>query len=97
MADRNLAPTRVTTARFGVLTLNSGLAIYSSWGDLVSILFVSGSYTTLLLLFCCLRDYERARRRVRPLTTLLTVAFAASRGTWRWSCLRPSQLPSSGR
>jgi hypothetical protein len=96
MADRNLAPTWVTTARFGVLTLNSGLTIYSSWGDLVSILFVSGSYTTLLLPFCCLRDYERvasgspARRMVWPLTTLLTVAFAASRGTWRCSCLRLS-------
>ena len=79
----NLAPTWVTKAGLGVLTLNSGLAIYRARGDPASILFVSGSYTTLLLLFRCLRDYERAapgtpareraRRAVWPLTTLLTL------------------------
>ena len=56
----NLAPTWVTKAGLGVLTLNSGLAIYRARDDPASILFVSGSYTTLLLLFRCLRDYERA-------------------------------------
>ena len=60
----NLAPTWVTKAGLGVLTLNSGLAIYRARDDPASILFVSGAYTTLLLLFCCLRDYERAAPRL---------------------------------
>uniref|UniRef100_K3Y3B0 Uncharacterized protein n=1 Tax=Setaria italica TaxID=4555 RepID=K3Y3B0_SETIT len=79
MAERNLAPTWVTTAAFGFFTLNSGLAIYSARGDPASVLFVVGSYLALLLLFHCLRAYERvppgspererARRAVWPLTT----------------------------
>ncbi|TVT97350.1 hypothetical protein EJB05_57418, partial [Eragrostis curvula] len=81
-------------AAFGVLTLNSGLAIYRAWEDLASVLFVAGSYLTLLLLFGCLRTYERAqpgspareraRRAVWPLTTLLTVGFA-----WKVAALMP--------
>ncbi|CAN6208721.1 unnamed protein product [Urochloa humidicola] len=85
MADndnRNRCNTWVAGAGFGFLTLNSGLAIYRAKADLASILFVSGSYITLLLLFACLRAYERApameraRRAVWPLTTLLTPGFA---------------------
>ncbi|XP_066376338.1 uncharacterized protein [Miscanthus floridulus] len=96
----NLAPTWVTKAGLGVLTLNSGLAIYRARDDPASILFVSGAYTTLLLLFCCLRDYEqaapgspareRARRLVWPLTTLLTVAFA-----WKVAAVMPSAVAAA--
>ncbi|XP_004966635.1 uncharacterized protein LOC101762849 [Setaria italica] len=95
MAERNLAPTWVTTAAFGFFTLNSGLAIYSARGDPASVLFVVGSYLALLLLFHCLRAYERvppgspererARRAVLKaalwtLTTLLTAMFASRVG-----------------
>ncbi|CAN6179361.1 unnamed protein product [Urochloa humidicola] len=72
----------VAGAGLGLLTLNSGLAICRAKGDPASILFVAGSYLVLLLLFRCLRDYERTppgaperertRRAVWPLTTLLT-------------------------
>ncbi|XP_004964552.1 uncharacterized protein LOC101770415 [Setaria italica] len=89
MAERNLAPTWVATASFGFLTLNSGLAIYSARGDPASVLFIVGSYLALLLLFRCLRAYERAppgspereraRRAVWPFTTLLTAAFSSPR------------------
>jgi len=58
--DRLAAPAWATTAGLGFLTLNSGLAIYRADGDPGSILFVVGSYTALLLLFRCLRDYESA-------------------------------------
>ncbi|KAF8732864.1 hypothetical protein HU200_015212 [Digitaria exilis] len=91
----NLAPTWVTRAGFGFLTLNSGLAIYRAKGDLASIVFVAASYSALLLLFRCLRDYERAppgsperdraRRLVWPLTSLLTLAFA-----WKVAGAMPS-------
>ncbi|OEL38386.1 hypothetical protein BAE44_0000596 [Dichanthelium oligosanthes] len=66
---------------FGFLTLNSGLAIYRANGDLASILFVAGSYITLLLLFRCLHDYERAppgspaRQRARRAVWLLTTTL----------------------
>nr|XP_034586780.1 uncharacterized protein LOC117849343 [Setaria viridis] len=80
-------PSLLTMAGFGFLTLNSGLAIYSARGDPASVLFVVGSYLALLLLFRCLRAYERAppgspekgraRRAVWPLTTLLTAAFSS--------------------
>ncbi|KAJ1257994.1 hypothetical protein BS78_10G039400 [Paspalum vaginatum] len=85
----DLAPTWVTRAAFGFLTVNSGLAIYKAWGDAVSIVFVAGSYLLLLLLFACLRAYERAppgsaarervRRAVWPLATLLTAVLPPSR------------------
>ncbi|TVU12625.1 hypothetical protein EJB05_46276, partial [Eragrostis curvula] len=92
--NQDPAPSWITKAAFGVLTLNSGLAIYRAWEDLASVLFVAGSYLTLLLLFGCLRTYERAqpgspareraRRGVWPLTTLLTVGFA-----WKVAALMP--------
>ncbi|CAN6179381.1 unnamed protein product [Urochloa humidicola] len=94
------APNWVTTAGFGFLTLNSGLAIYRANGDLASILFVAGSYVTLLLLFRCLRDYERAppgspereraRRAVWPLTTVLTLGFA-----WKVAGVMPSTVAAA--
>jgi hypothetical protein len=101
MADnRNLAPTWATKAGFGFLTLNSVLAVYRSRGDPASVIFVSGSYLALLLLFRCLRDYERAprgspasdraRRAVWPLTTLLTMAFA-----WKVAAVMPSAVAAA--
>ena len=82
-------------AGFSLLTVNSALAIYRSGGDLASVLFISGSYTALLLLFRRLRDYERApqgspateraRRAVWPLTALLTLGFA-----WKVAAVMPS-------
>ncbi|GJN00931.1 hypothetical protein PR202_ga18158 [Eleusine coracana subsp. coracana] len=76
----------MTKVGFGVLTMNSGLAIYRAREDAASVLFVVGSYLLLLLLFAYLRTYERsppgsplrerARRAVWQLTTLLTVGFA---------------------
>ena len=93
--DRLAAPAWATTAGLGFLTLNSGLAIYRADGDPGSILFVLGSYAALLLLFRCLRDYERAppgspareraRRAVWPLTALLTLGFA-----WKVAAVMPS-------
>jgi hypothetical protein len=98
MADnnrRNRGLTLVAGAGLGVLTVNSGLAMYRARGDAASVLFIAGSYLTLLLLFVCLRAYERAapgspareraRRAVWPLTTLLTVAFA-----WKVAAVMPS-------
>nr|CAB3466983.1 unnamed protein product [Digitaria exilis] len=96
----NLAPTWVTRAGFGFLTLNSGLAIYRSKGDPSSIMLVAASYSALLLLFRCLRDYERAppgspardraRRAVWPLTSLLTLAFA-----WKVAGVMPSAVAAA--
>ncbi|TVT97339.1 hypothetical protein EJB05_57407, partial [Eragrostis curvula] len=91
---RDRATSWVTKAGLGVLTFNSVLAVYRARDDHVSVLFVACSYITLLLLFGCLRTYERelpgspakerARRAVWPLTTLLTVGFA-----WKVAALMP--------
>ena len=99
MADnnhqRNRGQTLIAGAGLGVLTVHSGLAMYRARGDAASILFVAGSYLTLLLLFVCLRAYERAapgspareraRRAVWPLTTLLMLSFA-----WKVAAAMPS-------
>nr|ACG43790.1 hypothetical protein [Zea mays] len=76
----------LTFLGFVFLTFNSGMAIYRSDRDPGSIAFVSGSYVDLLLLFLCLRLFERtppdSPRRgwikacVWGLTTLLTVMFS---------------------
>ncbi|GJN00930.1 hypothetical protein PR202_ga18157 [Eleusine coracana subsp. coracana] len=97
MANNNgdLAPSSwMTKAGLGVLTVNSGLAIYRAREDAASVRFVAGSYFTLLILFVCLHAYERAppgspareraRRAVWPLTTLLSVGFA-----WKVAALMP--------
>lgn len=107
MADNNNHRNRghttswvVAGAGFGLLTFNSGLAIYRASGDSASILFVSGSYLALLLLFGALREYERAapgspaseraRRAVWPLTAVLTLAFA-----WKVAAAMPSAAASA--
>ncbi|KAG2604197.1 uncharacterized protein LOC120670696 [Panicum virgatum] len=93
MAD--FAPNWATKAGLSLLTVNSAFAIYRSGGDLASVLFISGSYLALLLLFRRLREYEhappgspareRARRAVWPLTALLTLGFA-----WKVAAVMPS-------
>jgi hypothetical protein len=50
---------------FGVLACNSGLAIYNSWGDATSISFVLLADAALVLLFLCLREFERGGRAGR--------------------------------
>jgi hypothetical protein len=69
----------------GALTFNSAFAVYNSWGDAGSVAFVLFADAALLLLFLCLREFERAgrvRHRIIKaaawvLTTLLTVMFAS--------------------
>ncbi|KAJ1257971.1 hypothetical protein BS78_10G037600 [Paspalum vaginatum] len=89
--------TWVAVAGLGALTVNSGLAVYRARGEPASIVFVAASYLLLLLLFACLRAYERAapgsaareraRRAVWPLTALLTAAFA-----WKVAAVMPSAV-----
>ncbi|CAL5044633.1 unnamed protein product [Urochloa decumbens] len=81
----------------GLLTLSCGAAVCRAAGDTASVAFIVTSYVTLLLLFACLRAYERApaaaaargrrdslRRAVWALSTLLTVMFA-----WRVAAVMP--------
>ncbi|KAJ4782240.1 hypothetical protein LUZ62_066497 [Rhynchospora pubera] len=77
----------LTAAGLDFLTFNSGMAIYrSSHGDAGSVAFDVVSFVNLLLLFSCLRMYERSphnysqrqtiKSAVWSLTTLLTVMFS---------------------
>ncbi|KAF8648354.1 hypothetical protein HU200_064940 [Digitaria exilis] len=76
----------LTALGFVFLTFNSGMAIYRSGGDPGSVAFVVASYVDLVLLFACLRLFERSPRDsprrewlkacVWGLTTLLTVMFS---------------------
>ncbi|TVU12635.1 hypothetical protein EJB05_46286, partial [Eragrostis curvula] len=75
----------LTKIGFCVLMCNSVFAVYNSWGDTGSVAFVLIADAALLLLFLCLREFERAGRAssrnikavVWMLTTLLTVMFAS--------------------
>ncbi|CAN6172507.1 unnamed protein product [Urochloa humidicola] len=76
----------MTKIGFGFLCCNSLLAIYNAWGDVGSVAFVLGADTLLVLLFLCLREFEREGGGVRgrrikaavwALTTLLTAMFAS--------------------
>ncbi|XP_066373177.1 uncharacterized protein [Miscanthus floridulus] len=66
-------------------SFNSALAIYNSWGDAGSVAFVLAADAALVLLFLCLREFERGGRgrdakikaAVWALTTLLTAMFAS--------------------
>lgn len=91
------APTSwVVKAGATLLTVNSGIAIYRSGarGDAGAVAFVVASYAALLLLFACLRAYERAapgaparaplKRAVWAATALLTTMFA-----WKVAALMP--------
>ncbi|GJN00928.1 hypothetical protein PR202_ga18155 [Eleusine coracana subsp. coracana] len=78
-------PSALTKLGLGVLVFNSALAVYNSWGDAGSVLFVLAADAALLLLFLCLREFERVGRErgrnikvaVWMLTTLLTGMFAS--------------------
>ncbi|KAJ1255908.1 hypothetical protein BS78_K138200 [Paspalum vaginatum] len=85
--DRSGAwPSLMTITGFGFLTINSFMAVYRSNGDVGTISFVMFSYFDLVLLFFCLRQYERTppeslrrehiKMAVWLLTTLLTAAFS---------------------
>jgi FlaA1/EpsC-like NDP-sugar epimerase len=84
--DPNDSFSWLTAMGFAFLTFNSGMAIYRSKGDAGSIAFVAISYLDLLLLFYCLRLYEKAGQNASQkniikgavwfLTTLLTVMFS---------------------
>ncbi|XP_066373006.1 uncharacterized protein [Miscanthus floridulus] len=77
----------LTKVAMGVLTFNSGLAIYNSWGEASSVLFVLAADAILVLLFLCLRELEleragrgrdvKTRAAVWTLTTLLSAMFAS--------------------
>ena len=77
----------LTKLALGVLTFNSVLAIYNSWGDASSVSFVLAADAILVLLFLCLRASEqerggrgrdiRTRAAVWTLTTLLSAMFAS--------------------
>ncbi|CAL5045920.1 unnamed protein product [Urochloa decumbens] len=75
----------LTKLGFAVLGCNSALAVYNAWGDAGSVAFVFGADALLVLLFLCLREFERDRGgrggRIRAavwaLTTLLTAMFAS--------------------
>ncbi|KAF8697616.1 hypothetical protein HU200_035804 [Digitaria exilis] len=91
--DAHDAASWLVGAGFLVLTLSSGAAVYRAAGDPATVSFVVASYVTLLLLFACLRAYERSppaagRGRIRAavwsLTTLLTAMFA-----WRVAAVMP--------
>ncbi|WVZ77327.1 hypothetical protein U9M48_025206 [Paspalum notatum var. saurae] len=79
-------PSLLTLCGFSFLTFNSGMAVYRSEGDIGTISFVVFSYLDLLLLFLCLRLYERTpaespqrehlKMAVWLLTTMLTAAFS---------------------
>ncbi|CAL4889171.1 unnamed protein product [Urochloa decumbens] len=73
-------------AGFGYLTFSSVMALISSWPDPGAAAFVVLAYVDLVLLFLCLRWYERAdpgsvlwewlKRAVWLLTSALTLAFS---------------------
>uniref|UniRef100_A0A0A8YAB8 Uncharacterized protein n=1 Tax=Arundo donax TaxID=35708 RepID=A0A0A8YAB8_ARUDO len=74
----------LTKIAFVVLTFNSALAINNSWGNEGSVAFVLAADAALVLLFLCLREFERAPGRGRnikaavwALSTLLTAMFAS--------------------
>lgn len=77
----------LTMLGLGALTCNSALAVYRSWGDVASVVFVVSANAALLLLLHFLRRFERARpgdddrgkakAAVWTLTTLLTAMFAS--------------------
>ena len=76
----------LTVLGFAFLTFNSAMAIYRSDGEVYAVAFVAFSYVDLVLLFYCLRQFEKAEANspareklkvaVWVLTTLLTVVFS---------------------
>jgi hypothetical protein len=74
-------------AGFAYLTLSSGMALHRSWPDRGAAAFVVFAYVDLVLLFVCLRRYERAdpgsrlrewlKLAVWLLTAALTLLFSS--------------------
>ncbi|RCV20185.1 hypothetical protein SETIT_4G035600v2 [Setaria italica] len=78
----------LTKLGFGALAFNSVVALYNSWGGAGSAAFVLAADAALVLLFLCLREFERTRggaardrniikAAVWALATLLTAMFAS--------------------
>ncbi|CAN6243587.1 unnamed protein product [Urochloa humidicola] len=73
-------------AGFAYLTFSSVMALHRSWPDPGAASFIVFAYVDIVLLFCCLRQYERAepgsalrewlKRVVWLLTSALTLAFS---------------------
>ncbi|XP_062223719.1 uncharacterized protein LOC133922407 [Phragmites australis] len=63
----------LATAGFGYLTFSSGMALHRSRGDPGAVAFILFAYVDLVLLFYCLRRYERAEPG-SPLRDWLKVA-----------------------
>lgn len=73
-------------AGFAYLTFSSGMALHRCWPDRGDVAFVVSAYADLLLLFWCLRRYERAepgsslrewlKLAVWLLTSALTLLFS---------------------
>ncbi|OEL16466.1 hypothetical protein BAE44_0022515 [Dichanthelium oligosanthes] len=68
-------------AGFAYLSFSSGMALHSSWPDRGAVAFIVFAYLDLVLLFYCLRRYERAepgsalRDRLKVAVWLLTAAL----------------------
>ncbi|CAD6341830.1 unnamed protein product [Miscanthus lutarioriparius] len=83
MANRGYST--LTKLGLGALTFNSVLAIYNSWGDAASVTSVLAVDAALVLVFLCLREFERGgngrdaktKAAVWALTALLTAMFAS--------------------
>ncbi|KAJ4757224.1 hypothetical protein LUZ62_067599 [Rhynchospora pubera] len=85
--DQNNGSSWLSALAFAFLTVNSLLAICRSKGDKGTVAFITISFTDLLLLFWCLRLFERAapgsvtRERIKvavwSLATLLTLMFSS--------------------
>ncbi|KAF8732859.1 hypothetical protein HU200_015207 [Digitaria exilis] len=75
-------PAWLVGAGFLVLTLSSGAALYRAAGDPATVSFVVASYVTLLLLFVCLRAYERSPAALRVPPRLRTLAAGSRKGPY---------------
>ncbi|KAG0512760.1 hypothetical protein BDA96_10G042100 [Sorghum bicolor] len=83
MADRQYST--LVKLSLGALIFNSALAVYNSWGDAAAVTSVLAVDAALVLLFLCLREFERGgngrdaktKAAVWALTALLTAMFAS--------------------
>ncbi|KAJ3701390.1 hypothetical protein LUZ61_005095 [Rhynchospora tenuis] len=92
--DRNGA-NWLTGVGFSMLTCNSVLAIYRSKEDAWSVAFVVSAYFALLLLFWCLRSYERtapnyaAQRWILKVAVWLLSTFLTAMFSYKVALLMP--------
>lgn len=84
------------SAGFCYLTFSSGMALRRSWPDPGAAAFIAFAYADLLLLFWCLRRFERAepgspaRGRLKLAVWLLTSAL-----TLLFSCKVAAVMPAA--